>query len=614
MVRNLIKLISTKYNSIKKMSQIRLFAIVVTIIVVPITIITIFSYNLVINQIRSRYVYTLSTETQQLANMLNAELGSLLSIGRTIISDDNIKTVLDTYLNGSADREETAEALDQFLLDYENTAFLASSLLPKIALITSANELFGDSLSGGVLNRADFLSEIQTLYGTNQNVKWTSDSEIFLLDEFKHSDCLYLILAMRDSHTFKTIATVVLQQRVSALTRRVLPNMYNNQSVIIASSAGRPIVVLDNLDIEDALSQWIDVQSANVYGGDRSIEKTVDGINRVMSEYPITRSNWRLISISSIDNMDELKHNYIQTLLLTVTVCLVSSFLLAFRSSKRFMRPMLELNDHMKLVRDGNFNVRLKPTSDDEIGELTKQFNDMLDHINHLIELNQKKSEEKRVSDIRFLQTQINPHFIYNTLTLLRYTVLSCNKEQADSIILAFNGILRYAFAGSDQFVTLNRALEWVKDYFVIVNCSMEKPVEVIYDLEEGTGDLLVIRMLIQPIVENAVFHGLKKCKTLPRLKITSRTSESDLIITIWDNGPGFDTQESSARKEDFDQKSIGIDNVNQRIRLYYGERYGVSYRSFREGFCEGTEAIIVLPTIKKEDGEVLIHEHIDCR
>ena len=81
MVRNLIKLISAKYNSIKKMSQIRLFAIVVMIIVVPITIITIFSYNLVINQIRSRYVYTLSTETQQLANMLNAELGSLLSIG-----------------------------------------------------------------------------------------------------------------------------------------------------------------------------------------------------------------------------------------------------------------------------------------------------------------------------------------------------------------------------------------------------------------------------------------------------------------------------------------------------------------------------------------------------
>ncbi len=612
-MKNCAALIQEKFNNIAKMSQIRLFAIVVMIIVVPITIITVFSSNLLINQTRSRYVYTLSAETQQLARMLDAEVGSLLSVGRMIISDNKIKTALNDYLDGLADYAQTSIALDQYLLDYENTSFLASSLLPKIALITSENDIFGDSLAGGVLDRLEFLGEIQTLYETNQNIKWTSDSEAFLLDEYKHSDCLYLILAMRDSNTFKTVATVVLQLRVSALSSCILPNMYGDQTVVIANSSGRPIVVLDDLDIEDSLEQWIDAENVDIYK-DLSLEKTVGGMNCVVAEYSIARSNWNLITITNMDNINELKQTHIQNLLLAVVICLVISFLLAFRFSKRFMRPVVELNNHMKLVRDGNFSVRLKPSSRDEIGELTLQFNDMLDHINHLIELNQKKSEEKRASDIRFLQSQINPHFIYNTLTLLRYTVLSCNKEQADAIILAFNGILRYALSSNGQFVTLNRALEWVRDYLVIVNCSMEKPVEVIYDLEEGTGDLLIVRMLIQPIVENAVFHGLKRCTTEPKLRIVSRITGKDLIITIWDNGPGFDTQKSGAPKEDFNQRSIGIDNVNQRIKLYYGEKYGVSYRSLREGFREGTEAIIILPIIKKEDGEVLINEHTDCR
>lgn len=602
--------LKTKLNNIRRMSQIKLFSILIAIIVVSITIITLFSYNLLINQAKSRYVSSLNMETQQLAGIISSELGNLLSIGRMMAADDKIRSEINLYHMGSETFEDVKEKLDQYILEYESTTFMASSLVPEIAIIMRDNNYFGDELVPGTFLTREFRNELYSLYSTNRNVKWTSDSEMFGKEKPSATDCMYLLVAIRDRNTFRSIGTIVIQLRVNIIASRILPNMYSYQSAFVITQNGKRIVDLDYLGISDELDQWIDLSSIEVQNN-QTEEQNVRGMDCVISNYAISKSEWYIITISNMDDYALSKKITMRNVLLAVAVVSAVAFLLAYDLSKKFMKPVIDLNRQMNLVKEGNFDVHLEPTTNDEIGELTEQFNDMVDHISTLIELNKKEQEEKRLSDFNFLQTQINPHFIYNTLTLIRYNFLINDRNQADEIILALNNILRYVLSDSSQFVTLNRALEWLRNYLVIVDCSLKEPVSVIYDIEEGTENCQIIRMLIQPLVENAAFHGLKNCTESPKLKISSKISQGDLIISIWDNGPGFDTEKLKEVRSDLERKSIGVDNVAQRIRLYYGEdRYGISFRSFREGLEVGTEATIVVPAIIKKEGDVLINEY----
>lgn len=605
--------IRNKINDAYRMSQVRLFTIVVTIVIIPIVMITGVSFSMITNQAKDRYVYSLNMEAKQLANTLSAELGNLLSLGRMIIADDNIKNLIGDYRSGALSYEDAKRELNGCIGEYEDTSLMASALVSKIALITREKVVFGNEITEIALRKAEFCNEIEALYDVNRNVKWTSDSEIFKKKSPNNADSFYLMLSMRDSKTFRTIATVVLQLQTNVLASSILPNMYSYQTAAIVNDSGKLIVDLDYLDVVDDFERWISAESIYVLKGS-SWEKMVDGAQYVISNYPISKSDWNIIVISNTDSYTRLRQVYIRNVLLAVGVILMLSFFSAFRLSKRFMKPVVDLNRQMKLVKEGNLDVYLEPYSNDEIGELTLQFNDMVKNIKHLLELNRREQEEKRISDMKFLQMQINPHFIYNTMTMLRYSVSMGDRKQADRIIMALNSILHYALSDNNQFVTLNRALEWMHNYLLIVDCTLAEPVKVDYRLAEGTGDCQIIRMLIQPILENAAFHGLKKCQGSPKLRISAEIVDDELTIGIWDNGPGFDTDKFKAERVDTDRESIGIANVNQRIRLYYGEKYGVRYRSFREGLDIGTEAVILLPVIRRNDGDVLIDEykHID--
>lgn len=600
-----------RLNIIRKTSYVRLFVIVITIVIIPIAFITIYSFNFTINQARSRYEYSLTIGTQQIANTLSADLGNLLSLGKIIIADDDLKNTLNAYKSGTLALETAENKLNLLVQNYENTAFVSTLFTPKIAIVTRENQIFGSKLAGDVLNKQEFHREIVELYGTNRNVKWLCDAKLFASDAPTYEDCLHLLLAVRDSQTFRTIATVVLQVRTNVLTSRILPNMFSYQSAIVMDGDGNCVVKLDYLDIADQMNQWVNGDNIEILRN-QMLGAFMNDMECVITNYPLTRTDWYLIMVSSMEDYAALKQVYLRNFILAGGIIIILSFLVTYWFSKRFMKPVMDLNNHMKLVKEGNLNVRLTPSSDDEIGELTWQFNEMVAHIEHLIELNRIKEEEKRISDIRFLQTQINPHFIYNTLTLLRYSVLTSDKNQADSIILALNNILRYAFSDSKQYVTLNRALGWIRNYVVIVNCSLKEDVEVIFDMDEDTGNCQIMRMLIQPLVENAAFHGLKNCEMHPKLEISAWIEQNNLYIRIWDNGPGFDTDQLRKEKCDLDRRSIGVENVDQRIRLYYGDKYGLKYRSYKEGLPLGTEAILTLPVIRKEEGDVLINEYSD--
>jgi len=348
-MKSALQWIKNRINDIRRMSQIRLFAIVLVVIVVPISIVTAFSFNLLINQARSRYVDSLDMETKQLSNTLGAELGNLLSVGKMIISDDEIRQVISSYCAGTITAGEAGKLLADDIQEYEDTSFMASSLVSKIAIITLDNHIFGNTLTGAMLEQPEFAREIREMHEKNRNVKWTSDGEIFSLDAPGHTDSLYLLLTMRDSSTFRPIATAAIQLQANVLASRILPSMYNHQIAIVVSHTGKCIVDLDYLGIVDQFERWIPADHIEVQSG-YTWKKIVDGAEYVISNYSIRKSDWNILIISNMDNYARLHRVYLQNFILAVGFTLILSFFFAFRFSKQFMKPVIDLNNHMKLL------------------------------------------------------------------------------------------------------------------------------------------------------------------------------------------------------------------------------------------------------------------------
>lgn len=257
----------------------------------------------------------------------------------------------------------------------------------------------------------------------------------------------------------------------------------------------------------------------------------------------------------------------------------------------------------------GDLSARASRLSDDEIGDLAEQFNQMVIHISTLMNQIIAEQEAKRKSDIQFLQSQINPHFLYNTLTSLRYMVLAGRKEDAETSILALNRILRYSLSEAQQYITINMEMDMLANYLTIANFSFETPMDATIDIDPAIGSCLTIRLLLQPIVENAILHGLKATKIPPKLRIQGYADGDSIVFSIKDNGVGFDVSTLNMEEPPRDSSHIGIKNVNMRIKLQFGSAYSLKIYS-RTGI--GTTVIIRIPRIEEQE-ELMLYDDFDC-
>lgn len=599
------------YQRLKRMSHIRLFLTISVLLIVPFLICTVIAVTLMMNQTRRDYIRAAEKNNQQMANAVNSELENLLSVGRLIVSDQELIYDVDTFTKGTFSADSTCQNITERLNEYERSFLISKNLIPGVALIARDGTIFGRELRENTFSSSSFLAMQKAFYAANQNIKWFTDAELLLEDAMNHAQCVYLMLAIRDPFSLQINASVVFQIRVSMLINLLLPSVDNAQSVFLFTEDGKCITMIDNLKVFPSLHEIVDfglMQMQQNY--------TTEGVNRsieyVLSDYTVVRGGWHVLSVSNM--REQLKTGYMYLVLYIVSILLFSliASVVSYRTSVGFTRPITVLNEHMRLVQKGDFEVCVPIERDDEMGELTQQFNAMVRQIRHLIAENNAEQEAKRISDIQFLQAQINPHFIYNTLTVLRSMLMVADREQADKLVLALNRLLRYTLSDAQQMVTLIHSLEWVENYLVIANCSFDEPIIVEYDIQEEARNCRIVKMMLQPIVENAILHGLKQCKGKPKLKISAHIVGQLLEIKIQDNGPGFDISVLQKPHSQGNADSIGVWNVDKRIKLYFGQEYGLQYDSVYEGEDTGTTVTIRVPIILEQEEEVLLDEDSD--
>ncbi len=332
-------------------------------------------------------------------------------------------------------------------------------------------------------------------------------------------------------------------------------------------------------------SETLSPERLSEEGGVRSGDKIyfISGNNEIQ---------WQTVCVLYANQLWREKIAVLPYYILIAAVFAIVILLLSYTISKQITQPLRHLQTAMSQVERGDLNVVAKIHSDNEIGELAETFNHMTQQLNQLMKQNKEEMEQRRASELKALYAQIKPHFLYNTLESIIW--MAEKNSQKDIVFMTKNlaRLFRTSISVKDELVPLSLELENAESYLAIQKIRYGSKINYCIDTEEGVENYKVVRLLLQPIVENAIYHGIKPKEGSGNISIYAYTSELDLIIEITDDGVGFDPANAKPSKEG---TGIGIENVDSRIKLYFGENYGLTFKDRKGG---GVRAIITLPIL----------------
>ena len=324
-----------------------------------------------------------------------------------------------------------------------------------------------------------------------------------------------------------------------------------------------------------------------------------DGTERKL--YTLSRSQktgWTVVGAAYTSEL--LKNNKQARMLyiLAAAILILAVFAISSILSREITKPLRRLSESMSRVEKGEFDrANVDVTMENEIGSLGKSYNLMTERIHTLMEENVYEQKQKRKSELKALQAQINPHFLYNTLDSIIWMSEAGQSDEVVEMTSALAKLLRQSISNDHEQVELGQEMEYVKNYLTIQKMRYQDKLEYTIEVDPQVRHVMIVKLVLQPIVENAIYHGIKYKGSKGTLRIRAFAESEDVCIVIEDNGIGMD---DTALNIIFDetqkihkQNGVGVPNVQKRLKLYYGDKYGITYES-KVGI--GTRATIRIP------------------
>lgn len=323
--------------------------------------------------------------------------------------------------------------------------------------------------------------------------------------------------------------------------------------------------------------------------------------NYTIRKSTINGSRWSILQISSdrmfVQEMQKVKNAWE----LVAAICLLVAGFMAFLISFGITKPVTNIIKSMKNVSSGDFTTKIEDVYDKELEELVNSFNSMVSEIDTLLRENLQKERERLTMELLALNSQINSHFLYNTLNAIKWMAIRRGAEDITRTIVSLVNMLEYSCKNVDVPVPISDEIQFIKHYLTIYEARYEKHIEVEYSIDKALEDCMILKILLQPIVENSLLHGFQDEAGDNRIIILVEEASGYVRISIRDNGKGFSY-------EGMDRLTgIGLHNIQDRINLNYGNGYGLVIRS---GIGEGTCVTVSIPVIRK--GEALYEEAAD--
>lgn len=309
------------------------------------------------------------------------------------------------------------------------------------------------------------------------------------------------------------------------------------------------------------------------------------------------RTGWTVVG--AVYTSELLKNNEQAQMwyLLVASILLLAVIGISSIISREITKPIRSLRDSMRKVQNGQFDTHVEVITENEIGSLGRSFNLMTSEIQALMEQNVYEQKQKRKSELKALQAQINPHFLYNTLDSIIWMSEAGENDEVVEMISALARLLRQSISNDKEEVELEKEIEYVKNYLTIQKMRYKDKLEFFIYVDPRVAHVPIIKLVLQPLVENAIYHGIKYKETKGNLKIYARPVDGRVEIVVADDGIGMDEDVmehifDEHRKEQ-KRNGVGVPNVQKRLKLQYGSEYGIRYESVKGA---GTKAVITIP------------------
>jgi len=324
----------------------------------------------------------------------------------------------------------------------------------------------------------------------------------------------------------------------------------------------------------------------------------IDNYDQQISYIYNEQIGWYLISLMPYSYINsEISNITISMFIIIVSIVVVCTVIIYFMN-RSIVKPIKAIMAFSNQISNGELSNRIQDENDDEMSVLSRKINSMVSEMERLMNNQKLDDKRKRELELQMLQSQINPHFLFNTLNTLRWLAVINQVPVLNNGISSLSELLRSTILDNNEEVTIQQELQNLSHYFEIQKIRYADRFEVVYEIDDEVQHLLIPKLILQPVAENAIIHGTSELGKSINIEIKVKQKDHQLLIEINDNGKGFDMNRMIHSDSKNKLSGIGVINVNERIKLHYGDSYGLFISSI---VGQGTSCKIIIPIQKSE-------------
>lgn len=553
----------------------------------------------------SNHIYTKAIVDKTVKNVSDNSSLIITQINGIMTNAKSIANILTINLNKVLDEDAIANQrkVSDLQLYTQITNQLSFSLIvfqdiESVAFIDEKNRVYGSNLKIEVnqekVKNSDLLHQLKHSNGKNiwfqvhRRDYLVTDSEEPVLSMGKRiinintgAPLGYVIVNISES----TLASVY--EHIGSLKEGTY-FITNTEGIVVSSQNSAEVL----LPISDpAMREWVQESKTR-----SEIHVTKEGEYLLISS-DVPNRDWKLVSMMPYNLLMEDTRKITNLIFLIGLICFVFALVGARLLSNVIAKPLVKLARYMKRVKEGNLDDQLEINSADEIGLLASGFNTMMGRIQGLLVNIGEEQKAKREYELALIQAQIKPHFLYNTLDVIYALSELGRTKDVQKTTKALADFYRVTLSKGRDQISLEEEFRSTRDYLSIQRIRYSDVFDFTMEIDSDILDCLIPKLTIQPLVENAIYHGLKNKGNFGQLNIIGKREGQKIFLTVMDDGAGITEERLKLIKKGLNDAQLrigyGINSVNERIKLYFGELYGLKIES-RLGY--GTTVTIELP------------------
>lgn len=589
----------------------KILLVLYSLVTIPLLIVGIMSNNIASDIIESKTITYSRDMLSTIRYRLNDLMRSAENISQDLIYNDSIDQVV-IRKSYSTDKIIQYEQHQKVVNELE-TLLLARNELKAACIISFSGLTFyadnnRDKLS--IMEQVDvvkMLTEARRMQGRPQwyvNEIEGMDSNVYLLrmitDREIYSESGLMILGINKDY---------LSEAFSSLEGEYINNLavIDQNNRIILSNSNKTKMELSRLDFSDQNADY-------AFDLDQQVLKV-----HVSLEQP----NWRIVTYIPLSQLYQEVYALRWRIIIVCLVVFMAISLLGWLAASDIVKPIYALVKQMEKIQAGETQALVDVDRQDELGYLGQVYNKMVGDMNHLMNSIYREQITRKEAELKALQSQMNPHFLFNTLESVNWMARMNNVPEISDTVSNLSTLIEANIGRDSRLITLSEEIAYIDQYIAIVKRRLEDRLEFHEVIDKNVLHVRIPRLLIQPIVENAVYHGIERVRRKGTIELKAKSEGDKLMISVYDNGVGISEEELDKLSERLSMdddayfkmigktgKSVGIENVNRRIKLFYGQEYGLKLES-GEGQYTRVTASIPLEVRKDMEGfYVQGHDH----